>query len=319
MTLRELANEAGVSVSTVSKAFKNSKEISPETQQKIFKIAEKHGCFYKYYKKKYEKRVVAIICPEIRSSYYSEQTEYIQQQLAEKNIVTIIATDNFDAKWQVALLELLAEHSKVDGIIVLGHCTVPKGIEIPVVVLGAANGTDTCKIPLQKTMDDAVSYLKSLGHSHITFISEALTTSSLQRYCLSMKKYHLPEHHITAEGRFEQAGTDGVRRLLKSKHPCTALICGYDNMAIGAIKELKRHGLKVPEDYSVIGINNISTAEHLETGLTTIDCAYRAACDFLCSLLIKKMENPYYCSNASLTLIGSLVVRESTGPARKEL
>ena len=55
MTLRELAQEAGVSISTASKAFRNSKEISPETRDKIFEIAEKHGCFYKYYKKKYEK------------------------------------------------------------------------------------------------------------------------------------------------------------------------------------------------------------------------------------------------------------------------
>ena len=325
MTLRELAEEAGVSISTASKAFRNSKEISPETRDKIFKIAEKHGCFYKYYKKKYEKRMVAVICPEIRSSYYSEQVEYIQQKLQEKNIVTMIATDQFDTKRQQMLLEFFAEHAKVDGVIILqGKLPVPKGIEIPVVTLNVAmeeeraDARNHCHIPLQKAMDEAVYHLRELGHTHVAFISEPLTTGSLQCFGHSMKKYRLTAHHVTAEGRFEEAGINGVRKLLENRLPCTALICAYDNMAIGAIKELKRHGFRVPEDYSVIGINNIPTAEYLDKGLTTIDQAYRAGCDFVCNLLIQKMENPYYCSNATITLTGGLIVRETTGPAKQE-
>ena len=71
MTMKELAKLANVSVSTASKAFSMSSEGSDETREIIFDVAKKHGCFKKFFNAKYPKLVIAVICPEFESTYYS--------------------------------------------------------------------------------------------------------------------------------------------------------------------------------------------------------------------------------------------------------
>ena len=72
MNLSMIANLAGVSVSTASKAFAGSREISEETRERIFQIARENGCFDKYIKNKYEKKVIAVIYPELRGGFYTD-------------------------------------------------------------------------------------------------------------------------------------------------------------------------------------------------------------------------------------------------------
>lgn len=322
MTLRELAIAAKVSVSTVSKAFNNSHEISSDTRERIFEIAKQYGCFHKYYKDHYPNKVVAVICPEIKSNHYSEQVEYIQDKLAGYGIEVLIATDDFNAVRQQRIISLLTEHTKVDGIIVYElRASVPKGMEIPLVSIGTAEEirhTDAIRGNQKKNFSTAIAHLRELGHSKIAFIGEPLTQTSLETFQQIMQNYELDSDLVfTAEGRFEEAGKDGVRHLLESGKPFTALFCAYDYIAIGAIKELKKYGLRVPEDISVVGNNNIRTAGHLDKGLTTIDQSNEAFCDLACELLTKKIENPYYCSGTTIEISGTLIVRETTGPCKK--
>ncbi|MBQ6824497.1 MAG: LacI family DNA-binding transcriptional regulator [Clostridia bacterium] len=323
MTLRDLATEAGVSVSTVSKAFKNSPEISNDTRERIFKIARQQGCFHKYYQEQYPNKVVAVICPEIKSNHYSEQVEYLQNKLAGRGIEVLIATDDFNATKQQHIISLLAEHTKVDGIIVYElRAPVPKGLEIPLVSIGTSEGihhTDAIRGNQKKNFSTAINHLRELGHRKIAFIGEPLTQTSLEAFQQIMQNYELESDLVvTAEGRFEEAGKDGVRRLLEIGKPFTAIFCAYDYIAIGAIKELKKYGLQVPKDISVVGNNNIRTAGHLDKGLTTIDQSKEAFCDLACELLTKKIENPYYCSGTNIEISGSLIVRETTGPCNEK-
>lgn len=75
MNLRDLAKMAGFSVSTVSKAFCDAGDVSRETKEKIFAVAKESGCFERYYKGRYGKHVIAIICPEIVSQRYASFVE----------------------------------------------------------------------------------------------------------------------------------------------------------------------------------------------------------------------------------------------------
>lgn len=321
MTLRELAAEAGVSVATVSKAFKDSDEISRATKEKIFALARERGCFHKYYKERYEKKVVAIICPEIKSAHYSEQVEYIQSRLARSNTEVMISTDDFSTEKQATLIAFYAAHNRADGIIVFDlREAVPKGIEIPVIALDADENvphSDVVRTDSFHAFCEAAAHLKQLGHRQIAFIGERLTHKQFRHFREALRRYDLsPAAMITADGRFEEAGQNGIGQLLQNGTPFTAVICGYDYIAIGAIKALKQHRLRVPEDISVIGCNNIPTAGHLEKGLTTIDQTNDAACKMACDLLQKKMQNKYYCAGTAITLTGSLILRETTGPAK---
>ena len=322
MTLKDIATEAGVSVATVAKAFNEAKDVGQETKDKIFAIAKRHGCFHKYYKKRYEKKVVAVICHEIGSAFYSQQLDYIKAYFASRNTDIIISTDDFDKNKQQELIQFHATLTKVDGIITYGlYQPLPKGIDVPVVAISGdrdLSHTDIIRPNHRKSMCSAVAHLRELKHRNIAFIGEKLTKKYQNSFCYAMERYDLsPELQILAEGRFEEAGLDGVEKLLKRKKPFTAIICAYDYIAIGVIKALKQHGLRVPEDVSVIGSDNIPTAEHLNKPLTTIDQASNAICDMACALLRKKMDNPYYCAGSNITIDGSLIIRETTGPCKQ--
>ena len=322
MTLKDIALEADVSIATVSKAFKNADDVGMETKERIWAIAKKHGCFHKYYKEKYEKKVVAVICHEIGSAFYGEQLELIKAYFASRNTDIIISTDDFDRQKQQELIQFHATLTKVDGIIVYGlYQPIPKGVEVPVVAISGnrdLSHTDIVRPNHRKAMCSAVSHLKELGHRNIAFIGEKLTAKYQRSFAYAMERYELPaDLQITGDARFEEAGLQGVEQLLQSGAPFTALVCAYDYIAIGAIKSLKNHGLRVPEDISVVGSDNISTAGHLDKALTTIDQASPAICDMACSLLMKKMKNKYFCTGSTIEIDGSLIIRETTGPCKK--
>ena len=90
MTLEKLAKICGVSIGTVSKAFSGSKEISLKTKEKIFETAKKHGCYEKYAKIKFSKKVVAVIVPEFKSAYYVDIAVYLEEELKNKGFLTLI-------------------------------------------------------------------------------------------------------------------------------------------------------------------------------------------------------------------------------------
>jgi DNA-binding LacI/PurR family transcriptional regulator len=92
MTMRELAKLANVSFSTVSKAFTEAEDVSRETKEYIFKIAKQNGCFGKFYKGKYSKKIIAIITPEIISDYYTIYVEKLRQLIEKNDGIAIIST-----------------------------------------------------------------------------------------------------------------------------------------------------------------------------------------------------------------------------------
>ena len=118
MTMRELAKAANVSVSTVSKAFHGGKDISEETREHIFSVAKELGCYGKFHQGKYNKKVIAVICPELAGQFYSTFTELLQEMIEKAGCICTISTDHFLPEVQAQLIEYYSEYLKVDGILV---------------------------------------------------------------------------------------------------------------------------------------------------------------------------------------------------------
>ncbi len=318
MTMKELAKLANVSVATVSKAFCDAEDVSVDTKNHIFEIAKQTGCFGKYYKGKYSKKIIAIICPELKSNYYTRFVEELQTLIEQAGCMSVISTDGFSAAKQSELIEYYASFLKVDGILVFGmRCALKKGYETPIVSVFSSKESqmDSVNVSFEPAMVDAVKMLTELGHRDIVFLGEKLTTGKAEMYRDAMQKYgKAVPVTVESDCRFEKAGEDGVTRLLSEGQNFTAMICAYDNIAFGAIKRLKRAGLTVPDDISVIGMDNISIGEYTETSLTSIDTNPREICMIAWNLLQAKLKNPYYLSRQNIAISAGLVVRESTAP-----
>lgn len=314
--MKDLAKLCNVSVSTVSKAFCSAEDISADTRELIFKTAREYGCYDKFFKGKYHKKIIAVICPEMVSDYYMKYVETLKELIEKDNCIQIVSADGFSSEKQLELIEYYSGYLKVDGILVIGmNCKLKKGIDTPIVsLLHTKDDTvDSVNTDSQKAMQESLLLLQSIGKDNTIFIGEKLTYSKAENFkneanLLGLKSFKV----ITTDYRFEKAGEDGVKKLIADGETFNSLICAYDQIAFGAIKQLKREGLKVPEDVAVIGMDNIDSTDYAETSLTSVDTNTKETCMIAWDLLKKKIKNPYYKSQQTITLNSRLIIREST-------
>ena len=107
MNIKKLSQLAGVSPGTISKAFNGSQEISEATRAKIFEIAKQYNCFERYNKLKYTKKVVAVICPEVKSEYYCSIVSYIEKSLHKLGVMMVLSISEFSTEKEEELINTI--------------------------------------------------------------------------------------------------------------------------------------------------------------------------------------------------------------------
>ena len=126
MNLAKLAQLTNVSVSTVSKAFSDSPEISAQTRELIFNVAKEHGCFDKYYKPVYSKKVIAVICPEMLGIHYTQMATFLSEKISSRKGTMLLSIDEFSGEKNQELIDYYTKFCKADGIIVIEPSSVIK-------------------------------------------------------------------------------------------------------------------------------------------------------------------------------------------------
>jgi len=317
MTLKELATLANVSQPTVSKAFSNAKDISEETREHIFKVAKEHHCYEKFHKGNYFKKIIAVICPEIKSDIYYNLVTHLETLLTDMESTMVLSISHFDPDTEKALFYYHAHYQKVDGIIIISsRATIKDDLSVPTVKIGVKreNGENCLDITTHGATLDAVKYLMDMGHHKIAFISELRVSVKVERFRNSMKKCMLPirdEYIVISEKRFEDGGYDCMEQLLALDEPPTAVIAAYDYMALGALDCIEKHGLSVPDDISLIGQDNIRVLPYIKPALSSIALPYQQQCELAINVLQKKMKNKYYTESQVHTLSETLIIRDS--------
>lgn len=297
ITLSKIAKEAHVSVSTASKAFSGSTEVNEETRQLVFEVAKRYGCFKKFFNAKYSKYVVAIICPEFSSIHYTNYLTYLSRYLEKENCEICVAESNFSAKREMELLDYYYKHADVDAIVVIEpRNKIYDYHEIPVLLIGPHNKDNDCAslyCDVDSALNESIDYLISNNVTQIGFIGETLTSRRLRYFenILTKRGLSWDEAHIQiAQQRFEPGGYEAMERILKADTLPRAVICAYDNMAIGAIRCIHDHGLRVPEDIAVLGIDNIPQAPYLTPPLASIDSNIKDLCRLAVDTVIAQIN-----------------------------
>ena len=317
MTMAELAKLANVSVSTVSKAFGEAPDINEETKQHIFALAREYGCYGKFFKGKYHKPIIAIIFPEIVSNYYTRYVNILNGMVEKAGGVCVLASDNFDKGKQSELVEYFASYLQVDGIFVFAlRDELKKAYNVPVVSLFSSSDShlhSVC-VDLSSAVQETAQTLKAYNHRNVALISEPLTRTKIAQFEEGLLEHGLSVTTVESASRFEPAGEDGVRQLMENHVPFSALVCAYDYVAYGAIKELRRHGLRVPQDVSVIGMDNLPINDYTETSLASIDTNPVGMCEAAWELMQKKLASPHFKEKESVVFKSKLIIRESLQP-----
>ncbi len=326
MTYKKIADLANVSLSTVSKALSSSDEISDELRAKIIKIAIDCGYFAEKGKRKieYSKEngiIVAIICPEIVSVAYAGEITAIKNELEQRGAVTAVYVYDFDEQKLEHIIKTVTVGNRADGIILFDSAPIEKTNGIPIVAIGAESGIcDSVFVNENDYFCKIVRHLKDLGHRKIAFVGEKHTAVKFAAYKNALAENGIPfdenDVYIINE-RFEDIGYTACEKMLQKNQLPTAVICAYDEIALALIRDFSKSGIAVPEQLSVVGINDIPMASYASVPLTTVrthrEKQAKTAVKLLYDRIFDKTDKVQHISAEF-----DLIVRNSTAPAVKE-
>lgn len=329
--LKDIAMIAGVSISTVSKALNNSSEIKKETKANIIRIA--HDLNYDLGSAQADlphkrNRSVGVICPEINSNYYTQLISSIGARISKRGYSYTVAVTDFKPEKEERYLEIFGNQG-VDGIVLITENkdiqSIVGGIKdiwsIPLVLITTENETDDydcIRIDDYTGVITGVEYLIRLGHRKIGYIGDNLTEGRLKAYYDVLKKNDIPivnDYISISKLRFEECGYQGMKAILDGGVCPTAIFAAYDDIAIGAMRAITEQGRAVPEDISIIGMDNVTVCPYLFKGLTTVSNPIKEMAAVSISILSKKIEDKEFTVIQNVVLKPALIVRETTAKA----
>lgn len=328
MTYKKIARLANVSLSTVSKALSGSKEISEDLREKIIKIAIDEGYFAKKSKRKIEyiddkAVIIAIVCPEIVSATYASEITAAKNEIEKRGAIVSVYVYDFDTEKLDRIIEAITVGNRADGII-LFPCTssaIKLKTSIPTVGIHQyPSDFDTVSYDLTCAMNDVFTHLTELNHKDVAFVGETHTMTKLDAYKDALEKHGLKyscDNVYVIDERFEKIGYVAAEKIAAAEKLPTAVICAYDEVALSLIHKLTEKGIKVPEDISVVGFNDVPSAAYSSVPLTTVRIYGKEQAERAVGLLYDKIfEKTKIIQH--ITIRHELVIRQSTAAARKE-
>jgi LacI family transcriptional regulator len=287
LTIRDVAREAGVSVSTVSRVLNDKDDVSSDTYSKVQTIIQQLGYASSLAAKGMRSRrtnVIGLVVPDVSDSFTIQVMKGVNRAIQELGQDLIVYTGGRSALslWPVREQQYvnLLNGSITDGIIVVAPTATTFSTVHPLVAVDPHPETTEFPAVIATNRVGALAlmeYLIKLGHRRIGFISGRTDLqSALRRFqgykdglCQAQLAF---EPELIQPGDFtHECGYAGAQRLLSLAEPPTAIFAANDRSAIGVIHAAQALGVRVPEELSVVGFDNIPEAAYIGGGLTTVD------------------------------------------------
>ena len=331
-TLKTIGQLAGLSHVAVSKALRDAPDISDATKERVRKIADELGYTPNMAARNlYLKRTstIGMVVPSMRdNSIYEMFFNEISAAAAELDFCVMLGSSLRSIQMEKRHCHMLVGN-QVGALIVapcssdISHIKAACG-STPVIFIGGK--IDPCEeyallCDYRHSGTLVVDYLAGLGHRDIALLTYGPENRTIQQkeegFAQAMEARGLTPQVIRMghAANTMQAGMNAVGRLLEQKALPTALWCASDYMAIGAINELKLHGLQVPRDISVIGHDDLYFGLFPDVGLTTLHTPMKEIGEAAVKLAVTLIEHETP-PQRQQTFRPSLVVRTSAGPVR---
>lgn len=330
VTLKDIAQEAGVSMATVSRVLNGGKGISDQTCEKIRTIARDLNYIPNLSAKILagkSSKMIGFIAPEIVSSYFTRMIAEVETQLQKHGYSLLIVNTQYQKEKEIQALNTFCTYN-VDGIFLT--CTINNDIlndfapilkskKIPLILLEARLHTSDYSyimIDDEAGMTDAIRYLKENGYDRIGFIGDYILDilrSDLFLSALRTNGLNPADNPIYSNPacRFEQGGYETMKKILQDPNHPKAFLAGYDDIAIGAIRAIHEVGLRVPEDIAIIGNDNIREAAYLHKSLTTLSPPVERMASLGVDLMLQAVEDTENTIVHNISLKPDLIIRET--------
>ncbi len=286
VTAQEVARAAGVSMATVSRVLNGKPSVDEQLRKRVMAAATRLGYTPHAAARalaSQRSRTIGAVIPTLENINFAIGVEALQRRITEAGYTLLLASSNYDRDEELRQVRALAAHG-VAGMMLVGGCHAPALYEllrakrIPFVntwVLDAKHpsvGFDNREIG--RTL---ARHLLDLGHVRFGVISQIAAMSDRAaervigiREVLAARGVAPPEERLIERPYKIVEGREALRDLMRFATPPTAVICGTDMLALGALIAAQQLGIVVPRDLSVAGINDVEYAANLAPALTTI-------------------------------------------------
>jgi len=335
VTIREVADEAGVSIATVSRVLNGRDDVAPETRELVSRIIQERGYIANRGARGLSvgrTGLVGLLVPLVFPAYFAAILSGATEALQDHDLRAVLSPTQHEHDREVTLLDRLM-HGLTDGALIvlpeessdeLGRL-VDAGYRFVVVdpLMPLDDRIASVSAANTSGADQAIKHLLGLGHRRIAIITGPRGWVATEE---RRRGYHaalaaagvLPDPRLEVESNFEiDGGEQAAYQLFDLADPPTAIFAFNDNHAIGAIRAARARGLRVPEDLSIVGFDDVEHATVVTPALTTVRQPLAEMGRTAVSLLMRLLER-HSLETLHVELATRLVVRESTAaPSQK--
>jgi LacI family transcriptional regulator len=331
VNLKKLAEELNLAISTVSRALRDSHEISQETKDRVKTLAAKLGFQPNPHAsslRQNKSKTIAVIVPEIQNNFFAQVMSGVEEVAQLKGYHVLIYLTHEDQSREKDILNIL-RNGRVDGIMIsvsnttasFEHLEAYRESGMPLVFFDRI--CESIEVP-RVTTDDAEASFKATEHlikrgcKKIVFLSMSSDLSISRRrksgYLKALTKYDLAGNEMTVEcGANDEANRKKIRELLQSKQKPDGVFAAVEKFAVNTYEVCQELHIAVPQQLKVISFSNLSAAALFDPPLSTIvQPAYeigKAATAILFKIVEKKLLLP---NDKKLTIPSIIVERKST-------
>jgi DNA-binding LacI/PurR family transcriptional regulator len=316
MNIREVAKRAGVSTATVSRVVNGTAPVDAGTEKRVRAAIQRTGYYPNTHARTLgtgKSHIYGLIISDIENPFFPELVKCFERLAVEHGYEVLIANTDYQAERMEICVRRMLERKTLSG----------RGIPIVFLDTGSVGqGISNISLDYDSGVDQAIDHLTSLGHRRIAFVSgPANLASARTRYeaflaSLRRKKLECSEEFIrTANHRFD-GGYAAMLEILKLPVRPTAVLASNDLTAIGIMGAVYAAGLRVPEDISVVGFDDIALSSFMPPPLTTIRLSRAEIAEFAFTSLYAASQRG---ENEGVTHIvrAELVIRQSTAAVRR--
>jgi LacI family transcriptional regulator len=328
--LKDIAEQTGFSVNTVSLALRFSPRIPEETRRQISETAEKLNYLPNQVAKSLvlkETRSIGLILTEITNPVLTAVAQAVELELSKRGYITLFATSNNQIDLERKMIENFRAR-RADGMLIfpcnhrqIEHVRRLRARNYPVVLLvgDPDAGVDAVCMDERAGAFKAVTHLISDGHRRIALFDNAGENGNQEKldgHKMALDAAGLkfsPELFVVPRGDDVRSGYLAMETLASRSAGATAVFCATDSLALGALRYCVKHAIAVPKDMAIFGFDNIEFAEHAVIALSSvnydIEAITRLAIDRVIALINAKGDLP---TPIVTQVEPDLIIREST-------
>lgn len=328
-TVKDVALAAGVSARTVSNVVNGYVHVAEDTRRRVQEACDKLGYRPNLVARNLRSgrsKVIALVVPEIGSPYFGELGQSIIEVAREHGYVVLIDHTGGDVEQEKDFLVRSSASNLFDGVLLSPSRTTGDELRtllnVPFVLLGPRlfdPAFDHVSIDNVAAAAEATTHLLAAGRRRVAAIGEQnWTGSAAQVRTLGFRRAHealgLPVHEelIVPTAHFQREdGAAAITSLLESGQRPDAVFCFNDLLALGAMRAIHKHGLKVPDDIAVMGFDNIEEGQYATPSLTTIAPDRQVIARLAVERLLSRIAGEPVDQPSRLVVPHRLLVRES--------